>query len=409
MTATRDLLETWMKKPIAIRDNPALPGRKFGDDCGYREMRTLRTNPSPFATPSIELRADYDGFCPYTGQRNRRRLGGGLKNNAFVLREAAARSVSLADSVLRQVSGGQLVFVGLDAYRSGERQWLGYSEKLLEQMAMISLTTDDVANDRRIAEFIGCSMRADGVFSWVKVIKDGAYATLIAELRQIPAILEGARQYAADKMTDGATEDNVSGALYEYVIACCNARIGRAAGRGTLVWECNAHAGGGAVDLMILSQGILKAITPFDWPGFMSAFDFLENSANFDIYRKALAASTILQEHLRLCGYKPSNFTWANWVELRDLKRVQFHLAEACGWTFYSMGADGGEHWHHEPSNLVIDPLTREIQWTEEFSGTEYPRRGNPGHSLQLFGEQDIAVWGGASALEIVTTAYGFE
>ncbi len=408
-TTFDEILNHWRATPIVIQDNPALPGRKYGDDSGYRGVPTLKVNAAPFTSPDILTLPDYEGFCVHSGLQNRRKLGGGLKNGVFVLREAAARSVTLADTTLRRLSGDQYSFVGLDAYRSGLRQQLGYSEKLLEQMNMIGLTVDEVNAGQRITEFIGCSVRADGVFSWVKVAQDDVYEALVAELRDIPAILQGATDHARESMKGGATEGNIADAVYEYVIACRNAGIGLAANRGTLVSENNAHAGGGAVDLMIMVNGKLSAITPFDFPGAMSAYDFLETNEHFNLYCAELAKNEVLQDHLRKCGLAPTDFRFEQWEELRAVKRVQYHLGRASGWTFYSMDKHGGEHWHEEPGNIVVDPLTGQKVWEESQTSQRYPNHGNPGHTMQLKGLKARAVWGGATALTVVTKAYGFE
>ncbi len=405
MSTTRfdSLLKTWLATPISITGKNA-NGKLWGDDSGYRNMRTLAVNPAPLVTPdNIVIRPIYDAVCAYTGGKTDFRLKGGLRNAAFVLREAAARSVALGGEFLRQISGGMFEFVGFDAFRSGPRQIDGYTHNLRLQMQAIGLTDDDVNADRRIAEFLACSMKADGVFSWVKVAQDAVYEQLIAEIRGIPAIVEGAEAFIAENPGFGSVDD----ALYEYVIACRNSGLGYAAKRGTLVWENNAHAGGGAIDLMILVNGVLKALTPFDYPGFLSAYDFAEKDENYDVYLKVLKGDSWLQDHLRRCGYDPNNFTFAKWKELRDIKRVQYHLGRACGWTFYSMGSHGGEHWHEEPGNLVVDPRTGTTVWAEPQTGAQYPHRGNPGHSLQKFGPDDLAVWGAKSAHEIAIAEYG--
>ncbi len=221
--------------------------------------------------------------------------------------------------------------------------------------------------------------------------------------------MDGAIQYAAEHM-GGATPDNVTDAIYEYLVASRNAGIGLAAGRGTLVWENNAHAGGGAIDLMIVSQtGKLLAITPFDFPGWLSSYDFLETDDHYNVYLAELRTNTVLQDHLKLCGFDPQRFTWENWTLLRGAKRVQYHIGRASGWTFYSMGKRGGEHWHEEPGNRVIDPSNGQLVWVEPQTGEQYPDRGNPGHSLQTFGPQDVAVWGGQTAYEVAKASYGFE
>lgn len=399
------ILNQWMATPIIISTQNA-NGKLWGDDTGYRAMRTLATNPAPLVKPELLIRGAYEGFSPYDGTYDPRSvLGGGLRDGAFVLREAAARSVSLAAQTLDKLSGGQFKLVGLDAFRSGLRQQLGYTTKLREQMTMIGLTDDDVNNNRRVAEFIGCSVRGDGVFSWVKVAKDGVYTALAAEL-MANDVGDGCRQYADANPKWG----NVDDALYEYIIASRNAGIGLAATRGTLVWENNAHAGGGACDLMVVdSNDVLKAITPFDFPGHMSAYDYLETDANFDEYSAALETNEVLRNHLVACGYDPDNFTFGNWEYLRAVKRAQYHLFRAMNFSFYSMGHHGGEHWHEEPGNRVYDPFTGKIVWTESQTAAQYPDRGNPGHSLQYFGPNDIAVWGGATAHAIARDEFGLE
>ena len=60
-------LEGLIALPISIQQNPQTQVL-WGDDTGYRKMRTLDVNPAPLVEPDILMRPAYEGVSPYSGE-----------------------------------------------------------------------------------------------------------------------------------------------------------------------------------------------------------------------------------------------------------------------------------------------------------------------------------------------------
>lgn len=396
--------EQWADTPILRGINP-LTQLIEGDDSGYRSMRTLPSNPSPLVVPAVTIRANYDGVSEYGAQQAEIALAGGLRDGVLVVRECVARELEEADKLLKTVFGGELRLCAVDGFRSWRRQAAGFTRMLLRHLGRLGLSPVNVDND--VLTFLDAGNRADGTFSWVNAqVSSAAYAALVEELRRDSRMIEQLRAYAATQAKGGpVTNEMLDEALYTYVTVSANSGLGRAANRCPLNFEGNAHAGGGAVDLLLLDgQGRPVNVVPFDYPGDEAGMDFMEDDAHYDVLIARASeesdAGTMLRTHLSALGYPtPAAFSRRDWKYFRDVNRVRFHLGKARGWTYYS-SAHGGENWHFEPGNKGYDPLSGEVTTFELLTAEQLPDAGNPGHTLQKLGREATAVWGGSSGHE---------
>lgn len=387
--------EQWPTTPIRREVNP-LTGLIEGDDAGYRKVRTLPDNAAPVVVPNVMCRPNYDGIDEYGNAKRAIALPGGLVGGALVVRETFARDIDDADALLQKVFGGQYRLCALDGFRSWERQAAGFSRLLRFHMERLGVTEDNVGD--RVVDFIKAGNLADGTMAWVNADVDSAvYKDLVVELRKDAGFMSQIREFAAT-LDGGLTDDNVSEALYVYVTISANSDIGRAANRSIpLVFECNAHAGGGACDMFLLDGGGLPLNhIPFDYPGPEAAMDYLEDDAHFDVYREIAVKNELIRKHLLAIGIAPERFSRSNWDYFRASVRVLYHLSRAKGWTYYSSD-HGGENWHLEGGNIAYDALTGDVVASEKATAGGYPNSGNPGHALQKYGRDATAVWGGAS------------
>jgi hypothetical protein len=94
--------ELWTKTPIARKVNP-LTSMIEGDDKGYRDVRTLPTNPAPLVAPDVTCLAAYDGWTFKGLQDPSIILPGGLRDGALVVRETFARDIEDAEQVFRAI------------------------------------------------------------------------------------------------------------------------------------------------------------------------------------------------------------------------------------------------------------------------------------------------------------------
>lgn len=88
--------ELWTKTPIK-RNMNGLTGLIEGDDNGYRDVRTLPTNPAPLVGPDVTCLAAYDGWNLKGLQDPKIILPGGLRDGALVVRETFARDIEDAE------------------------------------------------------------------------------------------------------------------------------------------------------------------------------------------------------------------------------------------------------------------------------------------------------------------------
>ena len=396
-------MATWLIDPVQwvntkiVRPVNPLTNLIEGDDKGYRKVRTRRENPSPLIIPNVLVRASYDGVREDGVIDKGIALPGGLDCGALVVREAFAKDIVSGDQLLMMVFGGAYRLCALDGFRSWRRQAAGFTRMLRLHMSRMGLTDNNAMNDDRIVDFIKAGMAADGTFAWVNAdVTSAAYATVADELRRHGTFMEEIDRAIREIP---ALENSVDEALYTFITISANAEIGYAAQRGIpLVYECNAHAGGGACDIFLVdAKGMPVNHVPFDYPGEEAGMDYLEQDEHFDAYRAKAATDDLLRNHLGLLGLTPETFEWKHWEAFRAGVRVLYHLAKAKKWTYYSSD-HGGENWHLEGTNTGVDPLTGDVVFTEQETGFFNPDSGNPGHELQVHGPNGEAVWGGYSA-----------
>ncbi len=387
--------ELWTKTPIR-REMNRLTGLIEGDDKGYRGVRTLPTNPAPLVTPDVACLAAYDGWNFNGLQDPRIILPGGLRDGALVVRETFARDIEDAEQSLLRAFGGKYRICALDGFRSWVRQAAGFTSLLVGWMKKFDV--DPQKTDDKVVAFLQAGDKADGTFSWVNAdVNAPAYKLLETELRADNRMLEQLRAYAALKAGDAVGD--LDDAIYTYITVSANSGFGRAAGLNIpLVFEGNAHAGGGACDIFLINTaGRPLNPVPFDFPGPAAAMDYLENDAHYDEYLQLLGSDEQLRTYMRSYWNKDENsFTRADWNAFRDALRVLYHLAKAKRWTYYSSD-HGGENWHLEGGDIGYDVFTGEVLFSEAGSADKFPDSGNPGHTLQTHGREAIAVWGGAS------------
>ncbi len=403
--------QQWVKTPIRRQINPVTKMIE-GDDKGYRGVKTLPRNPSPLVVPNVLIRASYDGVDEYGRKRSEIALPGGLRDGVLVVREQVARELELANECLRSVFGGELQICAQDGFRSYIRQKEGFKRMLLRWLSRLGLPTHEVDND--VLRFLEAGNAADGTFSWVNAkVKSSVYEELVEELQRDDKFMTQIRAYAAILAKGGpVTKDHMDEALYTYITVSSNSGLGRAT-RSAMDFEGNAHAGGGAVDLMLVDrQGRLISIVPFDYPGDEAGIDFTESDENYDLYIARASeesdAGTMLRNHLNALGFAtPAAFTRNHWNHHRNINRVGYWLAKGRGWTYYS-SAHGGERWHFEPGNIGRSALTGEVETMEKLTAELLPDAGNPGHTLQMVGADGIAVWGGASG-HLAAVPWGLE
>jgi len=383
--------ELWTATQIQRSINPNT-GLIEGDDSGYRDMLTLTGNlRTHLVVPSVLCRPAYDGMGALGDSDASLSLPGGLEKAKMVLREPAARVIDAIDAAIRTVTGGECGIVLLDAFRSWRRQAAGFARSTKPHLDAAGINPLNVGD--KIAAFIDAGNKGDEVFSWVNADRRApAYTALVARLEADGHTMEQIRAVAGG---DAATPDAIQDTLYTYITVSANLRMGPAADV-PLNFECNAHAGGGAADIMIVRRGKPLNLVPLDYQGPPSAMGYMEDDANYDVFRALLGRDQALRGWMSSIGFDPNDFSLDDWYELRNMQRLMYHAAKAAGCTYYSAGTDaGGENWHFEPGNVVYDPITGDVLHADH-TASQYPDSGNPGHALQILGRGAYAVWGGA-------------
>lgn len=401
--------EQWAETPIKREINPLTADEKHpegyreGEDKGYRKIATLKDVTEPLVEPAgVRTRPSYDGFNEYGDEKNESiALAGGLENGELVVREGVARALDHAQQILDDVFGGEFNIVALDGFRSRDRQAAGFTRIMKEVLA---------GNENpSITEMYDAGMTADGTFAWVNADTDSAeYAAIASEL--MATAKEEIEAIAARK--GEVTSEVVEELIYEIITISANSKVGPAAGRGVpLIFENNAHAGGGAVDMMFTDRtGKLINKVPFDFVGPEAGMDYMEDYANFEKFLATARGKGTLKKHLERMGFaSPEAFTQKDWEMIRNALRIRYHLMKAVGATYYSAhdSNDGGEDWHIEPGNVTFGLNGKVVSQTE--SASRVFDSGNPGHALQKHGRQATAVWGGSTAHIIARRDFGLK
>ncbi len=398
--------EQWSATPITrtlnlYTANAQHPdGCLTGDDNGYKKIKTLKDNYEPLVVPAgIQIRAVHDGLDAYGNPHNPKTvLPGGLDSGKLVVRESVARALDLAEQQLNRFFAGQYHIIGLDGFRSRDRQMAAFTGTLKDHLKAHS------GDNQTLTELYDAGVLADGVNAWVDADSESAaYKALARELTESPIIHEEIKDIAVKNQIP---EEEV---IFNLITISANSSIGPAKDRRIpLIFENNSHAGGGAIDVMLADkQGRILNPVPFDYVGKEASIDFLESDENCDalIRRIQKSPESPLAQHFKNIGM--ANTTMKDIHILREAIRIVHHLMTAIGATYYSShdSKQGGENWHYEPGNIVYN-LDGSVYHRAK-SADEFPDSGNPGHALQKKGRDATAVWGGKTAHELAERDHG--
>ncbi len=399
-------MSEWMKTPIRRSKNPKT-GLIEGDDSkclpsnpGYRGISTLKVNPSHLVIPDVPIRSSYDGNNEYGDRRPEIALPGGFRDGQLMLRETAAQGIELLNQYVSEASDGVYQIAALDGFRSGTRQAAGFTRLLRQQMKLRDLTDTNALT--HLEEFLKAADVADGTFSWVNLATGPQLDAAIVQVKSERHLMEQLEAIAAQKVIEHFDPALVEDEIAHYLTVGANSGIGH--GNGLLLnCENNAHAGGGACDVFVIRTAELLPVNPvpFDYAGPEAGMDFMEKDKNFDAYLQAARSNQQLSNHLSALGFQSvDDFKLSDWNEMRDAIRLLYHASKAIGCTYYSAEV-GGENWHLEPGNRVYDPATGDILAFEALTAGLHADSGNPGHTLQVLGPSQYAVWGAKTAHEI--------
>ena len=394
--------EKWADEPL-IRGINAM-GEPEGSAIGYRDVETLVENNEPLVEPNVMVRPAHDSIDEYTGEKTVNHLPGGVEGAILVVRESGARFLDLGQEILDEYYPGWKI-LALDGYRSGTRQKGGMKR-----------TWDRVTKEKRIieptvAELMKYGKIADGTFSWANAdIQHDNYKALKKTLLTDSHFIEELSE-ALTLEGKAVTPENIDKALFEYITISTNVEKGRGVGRKIrLDAEKNAHAGGGAIDMMITDEkGRPLSLVPYVFVGEEAAMFYSEEPGAYEHYLQSVKTNPVLAEHLKRLGYdNPEKFTRHEWDIFVKANRVRCHMSRALGGSFYTAKdpKKGGEGWHHEPGNILYNPKGKVI-WAAP-TAKLYPNSGNTSHTYEKLGISRTAVYGGTSAEKFIAKHYGF-
>jgi hypothetical protein len=206
-----------------------------------------------------------------------------------------------------------------------------------------------------------------------------------------------AYKYLKRKKFKGIVSDSD---LHDLIVIGANTSLGPTSEfEVPLDFETNAHAGGGAVDMMLVDrEGKLLSLVPFDYVGEEASIDYLEDDENFERFKEHAKNKPELLRHLKKIGYNTlEDFDFVAWEKIREALRVLYHLTKALGCTYYS-AHPGGESWHFEPDGIALYAPDGTLVYESPLAEYFQPGSGNPGHTLQKLGPKAVAVYGGFSA-----------
>jgi hypothetical protein len=295
--------------PVPMSEWPTMAiGRKInpvtqlieGDDTGYRRQRTLSLNPSPLVVPDVRIRAVYDGTNAYGVSNPKTALPGGVRDGQLALRETAARAITYVNQLVWEASDGAIEIVALDGFRSCYRQEQGFTRMFTLLMDRAGITP--AHHLENLGAFIAAGAAADDTFAFVPVHQNAAYIAKTQELWSDAEFTEKLIAVARERSAD-VTPALIDELKLLYLTISANSNIGIGAGLD-LNFEGNAHAGGGACDLMPMrvSDGRLLNIVPFDYPGKEAAADFMEHEGAYERYITAAHSNVLLSDHLKALG-----------------------------------------------------------------------------------------------------------
>lgn len=377
-------------KPQEWEDAPLEP-ELCGDVTGYDQLKTLANNPTPLVVPDVRcIRQQNNGVNIFGDPDPVRALPGAIAGGAFLVREPVARGLEYIERAMHEHFSEQYKLIFVEGYRSIETQKNGFARALQDFLDANKITTP---NDNQLLEH---GRRARWIFAWVRPgLGDPAFGRLRQELMEDREFVQALVPQVSND--DPAFTTLANGAVEDYIVISANSRRGRAAERGILLdSEHNAHAGGGAIDIMIADEHLAPlSHVPYPFSHSLSAMRFLEDDANFDVYKREALVNPHLNAHLERCGIGANQIRFEHWSRFRRANRVRLRAILAAGGTFYD-----GETWHFQLGRTVTKWNTNDVV-AEEQHTSQYGASGGTAHTI-ITEPTGTAVWAGKSALNVL-------
>lgn len=358
-------------------------------------------NRAPFVEPTtVASQPYYDGIDDFGGKDDSLKIPGGVhrygkSEEVIVGREAVVRAIEAANKAIIDNYPGEAELRVAEIHRDKGRQMLGWrwADKLYRgQDGIVEPTPQQVMEYGR---------KANNFFSYAKpVVTSPGFESTKAEVLSNREVME-----VLEEMAGGKDPQAVEKLIIEYIAFQSNA--GRMPGV-PLSAKKNVHATGAADIGIYKPDGTPMGFTPFDFPGFFSMTDMLEDEANWPKFRTFIAEDPKLTRYYTRLGYPvAANIPDSFFIEMRRLHRIRIHALEAVGGAYYSLG-DEGEHWHYDFGRIVKDPTrANTILWEEP--GTEHlGEAGSTGWTVQHFGTEGTAAWDGDTATEVIEQSNEF-
>lgn len=389
----------WAETPIKRPANK-VTGNIKGDDTGYRDVKTYE-NRAPFVEPAeVAGQPYYDGIDDFGEKDDSLKIPGGVKRHGqsgevIVGREAVVRAIEAANRAIQANYPGEAELRIAEIHRDKKRQMLGFrwAENLYRGQDGIVEPTP--------AQVMEYGKKANNFFSYAKPVVDSdGFKEAQAEVVSNKEIMEVLETMAGSK--DPAAIQKL---ITEYIAYQANRGVMK---NVPLSAKKNVHATGAADIGIYKPDGTPMGFTPFDFPGFFSMTDMLEDEANWPKFREFIAKDEKLTRYYSRLGYPvAANIPDSLFIEMRRLHRIRIHALEAVGGAYYSLG-DEGEHWHYDFGRIVMDPTkANTILWEEP--GTEHlGAAGSTGWTVQHFGTEGTAAWDGDTAAEVIDQSKDF-
>jgi hypothetical protein len=389
----------WADTPVT-RPMNIVTGNIKGDDSGYRDVKTYE-NGAPFVEPTeVAGQPYYDGVDDFGEKDESLKIPGGVKRygqagEVVVGREAVVRAIEAANRAIQANYPGEAELRVAEIHRDKKRQMLGWrwAESLYRgKDGIVEPTT---------AEIMKYGKQADGFFSYAKPVeRSQGYQEAKAEVMNNREVMEVLKDMAGSKDPQA-----LEAFIKQYIAYQANRGIMKDV---PLSAKKNVHATGAADIGIYKPDGTPMGFTPFDFPGFFSMTDMLEDETNWPKFREFIAQDAKLTRYYTRLGYPDAaQIPDSLFIEMRRLHRIRIHALEAVGGVYYSLG-DEGEHWHYDFGRIVKDPThERTILWEEP--GTEHlGEAGSTGWTVQHFGRQGTAAWDGDTAAEVIDQSTEF-
>ncbi len=389
-----NFLEPIIRHPL--RHNPEMFS---GDDFGYRNVPSREGNEPMVVlqnSTNIILRPVYAGYESTNGQINTAASLPGTGEIMYV-RQAVAHCLEYAASFIGAQGNNKLIV--LDGFRNFQTQAAGFSRLFMESLKF----------DRSNAAKYDALTLADGIFSFVDIDM-----TLVTD----SPLTVGDCMSLAERVHWNATPEQIRQELLTW--AANLALYIKSTGRDPDIinmsywWEKldkywadlfrfnnNTHTWGGAIDILLGEEREINGIktwvpinhVPFDhmWPE--SAIDFLENIANWGLYRATARKAWAIRDYLISIDIDPDSISDKQFEKWRNGIRLLTNTMTGMGATYYC-----NENWHFNVSNEVRDPKNpNQIVYTWSCSSIQV-NTWNSCHAILIHGPQWIQTftWIGA-------------